>query len=198
MRLTPLAVLVLTLWSPATAMAVPMPQAPPAVATPAPALTDEQIAQFLQNAKILKTKGIGTGVTGAVRATLSDGTLTHDAQIQKIDEKKAEFNAGKIREFNFEDSWRFNVAAYRVDRLIGLRMVPVTVPRTWRSERAAFTWWIDDVMMDEGTRVKSQQQPPDSGTWNEQMQMVRLFDQLIANTDRNAVHGSGIHANLLR
>jgi hypothetical protein len=186
MRLTPLAVLVLTLWSPATAMAVPMPQAPPAVATPAPALTDEQIAQFLQNAKILKTKGIGTGVTGALRATLSDGTLTHDAQIQKIDEKKAEFNAGKIREFNFEDSWRFNVAAYRVDRLIGLRMVPVTVPRTWRSERAAFTWWIDDVMMDEGTRVKSQQQPPDSGIWNEQMQMVRLFDQLIANTDRNA------------
>ena len=125
-------------------------------------------------------------MTGAIRATLSDGTLTHDAQIQKIDEKKAEFNAGKIREFNFEDSWRFNVAAYRVDRLIGLRMVPVTVPRTWRSERAAFTWWIDDVMMDEGTRVKSQQQPPDSGIWNEQMQMVRLFDQLIANTDRNA------------
>ena len=65
-------------------------------------------------------------------------------------------------------------------------MVPVTVPRTWKSERAAFTWWIDDVMMDEGTRVKSQQQPPDSGIWNEQMQMVRLFDQLIANIDRNA------------
>ena len=29
-------------------------------------------------------------------------------------------------------------------------MVPVSVSRTWKSERAAFTWWIDDVMMDEG------------------------------------------------
>jgi len=185
MRLGPVAVIVLTLWSPA-AMAVPAPQAPQAAAAPAPALTDAQIVEFLQNAKVVKTKGIGKGVTGAVRATLSDGTLTHDAQIQKIDEKKAEFNAGNVREFNFEDSFRFNIAAYRLDRLIGLGMVPVSVPRTWKSEHSAFTWWIDDVLMDEGARLKSQQQPPDSGIWNEQMQMVRLFDQLIANTDRNS------------
>jgi len=187
MRLGPLAVVVLTLWSPTAAMARPVPQeAQAAAAAPAPALTDAQIVQFLENAKVLKTKAIGKGVTGAVRATLSDGTLTHDAQIQKIDDKKAEFSAGKVREFNFEDSWRFNVAAYRVDRLIGLRMVPVSVSRTWKSERSAFTWWIDDVMMDEGARLKSQQQPPDSGIWNEQMQLIRVFDQLIANTDRNA------------
>jgi hypothetical protein len=185
MRLGPAAVIALTMWSVLPAMAGPVPQAAQAAAG-APALTDDQMVAFLQTAKVLTTKGGGKGVTGTVRATLSDGTLTHDAQIQKIEEKKAQFSAGKVTEFNFEDSWRFNVAAYRVDRLIGLRMVPVTVARTWKSERSAFTWWLDDVLMDEGARVKSNQQPPDSGIWNEQMQMVRLFDQLIANTDRNA------------
>ena len=36
-----------------------------------------------------------------------------------------------------------------------------------------------------GPRLKDKTQPPDSGLWNEQMQLVRLFDQLIYNVDRN-------------
>jgi len=186
MRVGTVAVVVLTLWSAVPAVARPVPQEAQAAVAPAPTLSDAQIVQFLENAKVVKTKSIGKGVTGAIRATLSDGTLTHDAQIQKIDDKRAEFSAGKVREFNFEDSWRFNVAAYRVDRLIGLEMVPVSIARTWKSDRSAFTWWLDDVQMDEGARLKSQKQPPDSGIWNERMQLVKLFDQLIGNTDRNS------------
>jgi hypothetical protein len=161
---------------PVTAAAQPVTAAP---------LSDTQIEQFLKDAKIVKTKGIGKGVTGSVRATLSDGTLTHDAQIQMIEEKKTQFDAPGATEFNFEDSWRFNVAAYRVDRLIGLQMVPVSVARSWKSTRGAFTWWIDDVMMDEGKRLKDKMQPPNNPAWNEQMQLVRMFDQLIYNVDRN-------------
>lgn len=156
--------------------------AQPASATP---LSDDQIEAFLRDAKVVKTKSVGKGVTGSLRATMTDGTLTHDAQIQQVEEKKTQFEAAGAAEFNFEDSWRFNVAAYRVDRLIGLQMVPVTVSRKWKSAPAAFTWWIDDVMMDEGKRLKDKTQPPDSGLWNEQMQMVRVFDQLIYNVDRN-------------
>lgn len=156
--------------------------AQPATATP---LSDDQVEAFLRDAKVVKTKSVGKGVTGSLRATMTDGTLTHDAQIQQVEEKKTQFEAAGAAEFNFEDSWRFNVAAYRVDRLIGLQMVPVTVSRKWKSAPAAFTWWIDDVMMDEGKRLKDKTQPPDSGLWNEQMQMVRVFDQLIYNVDRN-------------
>jgi hypothetical protein len=159
-------------------------QAAPAQVAPA-ALTDAEIEAFLANAKIVRTEKTRKGITGSLRATLSDGRLTHDAQIQTIDESKREFRSAKQTEFNFRDSWMFNVAAYKLDRLLGLHMVPVSVPRRWRHERAAFTWWVDDVLMDEGDRLKGKVPPPEPRSWNEQMQLVRVFDQLIYNVDRN-------------
>jgi len=151
--------------------------------TPIP--PDAEIEQFLQTAKIVKTRGTSKGITGSLRATLSDGTRTHDAQIQMIDEHKPTFDAGGATEFNFRDSWEYNVAAYRLDRMIGLNLVPVSIARRYELKQAAFTWWIDDVMMDEGARLKGNIQPPRPQEWNEYMQLVRVFDQLIYNMDRN-------------
>src|SRR3954464_9471519 len=162
--------------------------APPAVLTdaqPPLPLSDADAEHFLATARVVKTKAAGKGVTGSVRATLSDGTLTHDAHIQTIDEAKTEFRGTQGTELNFKDTYAFNVAAYKIDRLIGLNMVPVTVARRHGTSRASFTWWIDDVMMDEGERLKKHVVPDDLERWNRQMQLVRLFDQLIANTDRN-------------
>jgi len=151
-----------------------------------PSLTDAQMEEFLLHAKVVKTQNAKKGITGSVRATLSDGTLTHDAQIQQIDEHLQQFQGSQGGvEFDFRDSWSFNVAGYRVDRLIGMNMVPVSVDRRWNYKDAAFTWWIDDVMMDEEARIKQKQEPPSVGAWNQQMQMVRTFDELIANVDRN-------------
>lgn len=168
----------------ATKAPPPAVQAAPQLA-PAASLTDAQIEQFLLKAEVVKTKTSKKGITGTIRATLSDGTLTHDAQIQTIDERKNQFVGAKGTEFNFRDCWAFNVAGYEIDRLIGMNMVPVSVSRRWRSQEAAYTWWIDDVMMEEGDRLQKKIQPPSSAAWNQQMQLVRMFDQLIANVDRN-------------
>jgi hypothetical protein len=159
--------------------------------TPAPqptttaTLSDAEIEAFLLKADIVKTKSTAKGITGSLQATLSDGRLTHDVHIQSIDESKREFQSMRGTEFNFRDSWTFNVAGYKLDRLLGLHMVPVSVSRRYRSKPSAFTWWVDDVAMDEGDRLKNKTAPPDSVSWNQQMQMVRLFDQLIYNVDRN-------------
>lgn len=156
-------------------------QSAPALAS----LSDEEIEEFLRSADVIKTKTISKGITGSLRATLSNGRLTHDAQIQSVDESKREFQTAKGTEFNFRDSWSFNVAAYKIDRLLGLNMVPVSVARRYRSRAAAFTWWVDDVLMDEGERLKGKVNPPDPVTWNQQNQLIRLFDNLIYNVDRN-------------
>ena len=150
-----------------------------------PALSDAEIERFLQEARIVRTRGAGKGVTGSIRATLTDGTISHDAQIQIVDERRTTGPSPKGPELNFRDSWTFNVAAYRLDRLIGLNLVPVSIERRYQTKVGAFTWWIDDVMMDEGTRQKKNIEPPNPRMWVETMQLVRIFDQLIYNMDRN-------------
>ena len=162
-------------------------QSAPATQAAAPSSipSDAEIEEFLLKADVVKTKGTSKGVTGSLQATLNDGKMTHDAHIQFIDESKREFQTGKGTEFNFRDSWTFNVAGYKLDRLIGMNMVPVSVSRRYQSKPSAFTWWVDDVAMDEGDRLKKKIAPPEPTSWNHQMQMVRLFDQLIYNMDRN-------------
>lgn len=170
-----------------TALPAP-PQAPATPAAPmaqAAALSDKEIEQFLLKARVTRTRAAGKGITGSLRATMTDGVITHDAHIQTIDQSKREFNSAQGTEFNFRDSWMYNIAAYKIDRLLTMNMIPVSVERHWKQNIGAFTWWLDDVMMDESERLKKKISPPDLERWNQQMQIVRLFDQLIANVDRN-------------
>jgi hypothetical protein len=164
------------------------PVAAPRVASAAavaPLPSDAEIERFLTEADVVKTKDTKKGVTGSLRATLSDGKLTHDAQIQTIEESKREFRTERGVEFDFRDSWEFNVAAYRIDRMIGLNMTPVSVERKHRSTPGAWTWWLDDVLMDEGEKLKQKVDPPNRVYYSQQWAMMHVFDELIANTDRN-------------
>ncbi len=148
-------------------------------------LTREEQEEFLRTAEILSTEQIGIGVTLAQRATLSTGTLTHDAQIQCVDVLKAEFRLNRRPEYNFRDSYKFNTAAYLLDKLLGLNMIPVSVERPVKGKSCAVTWWVDDVIMDEKTRRDENARAPDPRDWALQRSIVNVFDQLISNTDRN-------------
>jgi hypothetical protein len=152
-----------------------------------PALTDEQTEQFLLNAKIDDMKNLNTGITNSRRATLSDGVTTHDAHIQIVDIYKPVFvpNRGAT-EVNFRDSYRYNIAGYKLARVLGLGNVPVSVERSVQRSNASVTWWVDDVLMDEGARRKTPTTSWPSTRTAAQIHIMRVFDELIANTDRNA------------
>ena len=112
-------------------------------------LTPSEIEAFLLKAKIVNIRDAGGGVTASRRATLTDGTVTHDVHIQSVDIAKSVFQAGRHTELNFKDTYRFNIAGYRLARLLGINTVPVSVERTVNGDAAAVTWWVDDVQMDE-------------------------------------------------
>ncbi|MEW6322076.1 MAG: hypothetical protein AB1635_13440 [Acidobacteriota bacterium] len=157
----------------------------PTEAPASPALTIDEQERFLASARVVRARRVDRGVTGTLRATLTDGRVTHDASLQFVDLARPHFQGTQGTELNFKDSWRFNVAAYRLARLLGIRSVPPSVEREWRGRKGSFTWWIDDVQMDEGERLRTAARAPDAEAWNRQIWKVRVFDQLVENVDRN-------------
>jgi hypothetical protein len=149
-------------------------------------LTPEQIKHFLLTAKIIKSRDTSTGITHPLRLTLSDGTLTHDASFQAVDEHKMmmEFSSGRM-EMNFVDSYKYNIAAYQLADMLGLDdLLPVYVERKYQGNTGSLSWWLP-VKMDEEQRLKQKIEVPDQEAWNRQMYRVRVFDQLVYDTDAN-------------
>ena len=151
----------------------------------AKAWTPEEIERFLLRAKVVKTRSISQGITRSSRATVTDGRFTHDAHVQKVDVIKPTQVTPRGWELNLRDSYKFNIAAYRLNRMLELGMVPVSVERKVDGVTGSLTWWIDDVLMTEKSRYLSKTEPPDTATWNQQIRRVRVFDELIYNVDRN-------------
>ena len=149
-------------------------------------LTKDQIKQFLLTAKVIASKESKKGVTHPTRLTLSDGTITHDASYQPIDEHKSEMKLESgATVFNFVDSYKFNIAAYTLSELLGIDdMLPVYVERGWQGHAGSLSWWLP-VKMDEEDRVAKKITPPNLEAWNKQMYRVRVFDELIYDTDAN-------------
>jgi hypothetical protein len=159
---------------------------------PAPAaeISTEQIATFLKDAKVIRTRNTDKGVTAPKRLTLSDGSITHDAVFQAIDDRKMVETLGgggrqTTTELNFVDSYKYNIAAYELSRLLGLdHMMPVYVERRWNGAVGSISWFVP-TLMDESDRLKKKIQPPNPTDWNNQMYRMRVFSSLVRDTDRN-------------
>jgi hypothetical protein len=149
-------------------------------------LTKDQVKTFLLKANVVGSKQSSKGITNPWRLTLSDGTLTHDASFQAIDEHKSNVTMASGRvEMDFVDSYKYNIAAYALAELLGLDdMLPVYVERSWKGNTGSLSWWLP-VKMDEEERVKKKIQPPDPDAWDNQMYKVRVFDQLVYDDDPN-------------
>lgn len=153
-------------------------------------LTYEQQEKFLKTAKIIKAKDSKKGITGTVRVTMTDGAITHDASVQRIDDHQAVFHGESgSTELNFKDTYVFNIAGWRLAELLGIAdMVPPSVERSYQGAKGSFTWWIDDVQMDEETRLGKKIAPPDQERFNREVQVMHIYDQLMYNTDSNATN----------
>jgi hypothetical protein len=156
-----------------------------AVASDEPTPTKEQIKQFLLTAKVVHSEDAKKGITNTKKLTLSDGTITHYASFQPIDEHQASKQLASGTELNFVDSYKYNIAAYGLAELVGMDdMMPVYVERKLEGKTGSLSWWLP-VKMDEAERYKQKLKPPDADAWNNQMYKIRVFDQLVYDNDPN-------------
>jgi hypothetical protein len=149
-------------------------------------LSKEQIKKFLETADIIKSRSSDKGITHPARLTLSNGTITHDASFQTIDEHKRNMDLGNGKfETDFVDSYKYNIAAYRLAELLGLdNMLPVYVERKWEGKMGSLSWWLP-VKMDGVERYQKKIEPPNPDRYNKQMYRIRVFDELVYDTDPN-------------
>ena len=142
--------------------------------------------QFLLKGRVAATKDAGEGITLSKIVTFEHNGARHQGLFKTIDESKA--GATKLADGTidvaFQDSWQTEIAAYQVDLIIGLGLVPATVERRIGINVGSVQWFVD-YKMKEVERIEKKMSPPDLESWNRVMFKVRLFDQLIANVDRH-------------
>ena len=82
-------------------------------------------------------------------------------------------------------AYHFNIAAHEIANLLGIGdMLPVCVERKWRGQSGSLCWWLP-AKMDEASRKQDNIQPPDSNAWNQQVNKMWVFSDLVYDTDRN-------------
>ena len=88
----------------------------------------EAAETFLRKARVTRVTDIPVGVTQPQKVTLEMDGVTHMAafKIVDIDKPGATPLSDGSFEVAFQDSWKTEVAAYEIDKLIGLGMVPAT------------------------------------------------------------------------
>jgi hypothetical protein len=156
---------------------------------PLPFQTDDEIEEFLTKAEVVDQQQIPVGITNPSKLTLkADGVEAHagfsDADIHR--RKVTETINGRSHfSFDWNDSYRYSIAAYRLDRLLGLDRVPPTVQRQITRDPGAVSIWLADTVTESERQRNLSVEPPDMRRWNQQRLLLQVFDDLVANRDSN-------------
>lgn len=131
--------------------------------------------EFLKTAEIVRSEEIGEGVTKPFKLF-----LRHDDT-----EAQACWKNPRGIRHGFLEGWQYEIAAYRLDKLLGLNMVPPAVEREFNGKPGALLYWVTSrysllQVVDEGIKI-----PEDVflRTVNRGY-LARAWDSLIANDDR--------------
>ena len=170
------------LFAVATTAAAQQP-APPAVpaANPASASAtsakiwidrEAEIEAFLRDAEFRRLEDVPVGVTRPQQGFFDPGGPVASAAWKQLPPGRAN---------GYWESYKSEIAAYELDKLLKLGMVPPAVEKRHRGERGAAILWVDGVR--QWKEVEHLPKPP---KWNLEAIRMKMFDNLIGNVDRNA------------
>lgn len=138
----------------------------------------ENWEDFLRTAEVVDSRQMSgaQAVTSPWVLTLRKGDVTHRGLW-----KNAQGRMG-----GFWEGWTYEIAAYLLDKHLGLGMVPPTVERRFRGDRGSCQYWVDDCISLRERQEKRIKMPlAKTLGWNRATYLQRFFDNLIANEDRH-------------
>lgn len=129
----------------------------------------------LKNAEMLSFQEVGQGVTRPYRLFLKSemgeisGCWKNPRGVQK----------------GFLEGWQYEIAAYEIDKLIGLNMIPPTVERQLEGKAGSLQFWTETPLSDLERMSQGIEIPRDKlEDWSKSKYLMRAFDCLIGNEDR--------------
>ncbi len=137
---------------------------------------ETEFEEYLKRAEVIDMEPIGVGVTKPWRADLAP-----PGPVERF--------AGKpIRpgmHDGYFESYKAEVAAYELDKLLGLGMVPVTVERKVDGSVGAACMWVSPTESFRDLGGVPAPPPAETERWNWQLTRAKMFDLLINNLDPN-------------
>ncbi|MDH4197722.1 MAG: hypothetical protein OEW05_09970, partial [Candidatus Aminicenantes bacterium] len=147
-------------------------------------LTETELAEAPKWEEFLKTAEIVDQEQRRGRGAVTNPwvlTLKKDDVVRRAAWKNPD---GPLK--GYIDRWRYEIAAYRMDRLLGLNMTPPTVERRFRGDRGSCQLWIEDcITLLQKTEEKIPLPSIKILPYNRAVYLQRAFDNLIANEDRH-------------
>ena len=135
-----------------------------------------EIEGYLAKAEVLKLSDIGTGVTNPKRAELAPGGLVSAMAWKSI---RPGIYSG------FWESYKSEIAAYELDKMLELNMIPPTVERRVKNDLGAAVMWVAPAKSFKELGGPPSAPPEHMESWNRQLIRAKMFDNLIFNKDPN-------------
>lgn len=143
--------------------------------------TPEEVSQrpqweeFLKTAEIIGHDDVGEGVTKPTWLTLKKGDTV----------KQGLWKNPRGIQQGFLEGWQYEIAAYEVDKLLELHMIPPTVERAFNGKEGSLQLRIEKEYSELEIMDQRIPMPPDKREHRENMKYItRAFDSLIGNDDR--------------
>ena len=138
--------------------------------TPAMFSGPGETAAFLESAPVVSIWPLGTGSTDPHGVILASNGRRLRAVFKDVDEEGHRHGG--------------EVAAYRLDRMLELDMVPPTVSRVINGTPGSLQLWVADAINEEDLESEDLR-PTDPEAFEDQQRRADVFDVLILNIDRN-------------
>jgi hypothetical protein len=152
---------------------------------PLPFQDHASILEFLRTAPIVSSKLMDRGVAGNIKLVLERDDIRIRAVLRVIEREEKQDTGSPRIDLKIRDSQIFEVAAYKLDRLLGIGRIPPTVERTYQGKPGSVQIWMEGVTPEDILLAEGRLIPPDKESWWRQKKVMWVFDALIANTDRN-------------
>jgi len=160
-------------------LAGPRPSLAQTPASPDAKIWTEQrsaIEEYLRTADVVKMDKIGVGVTNPRQAQTAPGGPVDRFTWKPI-------APGRYK--GYWESYKSEIAAYELDKLLALDMFPPAVERELDGELGAAVMWASPTKSFKQLGGVPRPPPQQLYRWNLQMIRAKMIDNLIANTDPN-------------